>query len=118
MRLAFWLGAAGYPALEILYRGRTHYSMALAGGCATLLADRIRRMQLPRMAKALLCGAAITGVEGLCGCIWNREYRVWDYRHVPLNWRGQVCLPYSLLWCGLGAAVMEIMNQMDKRTAG
>ncbi len=118
MKHVFLLGAAGYPALEILYRGRTHYSMALAGGCAMLMADRIRRLRISKPAKILLCGAAITGIEALCGLIWNRHYRVWDYRRVPLNWRGQVCLPYALLWCMLGTVAMEIMNQAEKHGAG
>lgn len=118
MKHAFLLGAAGYPALEMLYRGRTHYSMSLSGGCAMLIADRMRRVHISPIAQALVFGAAVTGIEAACGCIWNRQYRVWDYRRVPLNWKGQVCLPYSLLWCGLGAVVMGIMNRAEKSGAG
>ncbi|MGN0752858.1 MAG: hypothetical protein ACI4ME_00225 [Aristaeellaceae bacterium] len=118
MKHAFLLGALGYPTLELLYRGRTHYSMALAGGCAAVLANRIRRLRISRPARAVLCGTAITEIEGLCGCIWNQDYRVWDYRQMPLNWRGQVCVPFSLLWCVLGGAAMEIMNRAEKHGIG
>lgn len=118
MKHAFLLGAVGYPALEILYRGRTHYSMSLAGGCAMIVADRLRRMRISPVTRAFLFGAAVTGIEAACGCIWNRRRQVWDYRRVPLNWRGQVCLPYSLLWCALGAAVMGFMNHAEKTGAG
>lgn len=112
MKHLFLLGAAGYPMLELLYRRRTHYSMSLAGGLSAMLIGKVSRTAIPRVAKPLVCAAGITGIEALCGSIWNREHQVWDYRHVPLNWRGQVCLPYSLLWCGLSAG---LLGYLDKR---
>lgn len=111
---AFLVGAIGYPMLEILWRGRTHYSMALAGGCAASLVNRIRRLPGKLPAKAILCAAAITGVEYACGSVWNRNFDVWDYRRMPLNWRGQICLPYSMMWCFLGAAAMKAFDLADK----
>lgn len=111
----FLLGAIGYPALELLYRRRTHYSMALAGGAAALLIDRIRKLPGGMVYKAALCGAGVTAIEFLCGMIWNRDYAVWDYRRVPLNWQGQICLRYTMLWCGLSAGVMAALNMLEKR---
>ena len=105
----FALGAIGYPLLELATRRRTHYSMALAGGLSMLLIHRLRRSSMRPVTKAILCGAGITAIEYACGRVWNRDYRVWDYRRVPLNWRGQVCLPYTLLWCGLSAAMLKAM---------
>jgi len=35
-----------------------------------------------------------------------RQHQIWDYRRMPLQWRGQVCLPYTALWCLLSAAVL------------
>ena len=35
--VTFCLGAAGYGLLEYLYRGRTHWTMLLAGGAALVL---------------------------------------------------------------------------------
>ena len=105
----FALGAIGYPLLELATRRRTHYSMALAGGLSTLLIHRLRRTSMRRLTQALCCGAGITAIEYACGRVWNRDYRVWDYRRVPLNWQGQICLPYTLLWCGLSAALLKAM---------
>ena len=107
----FAFGAIGYPLLELATRRRTHYSMALAGGLSTMLIRRLSRTSMRRMTQAMLCGAGITAIEYACGRIWNRNYRVWDYRHMPLNLQGQVCLPYSLLWCGLSAAVLKAMSR-------
>lgn len=30
----------------------------------------------------------------------------WDYSHLPLNLGGKVCLLFSLMWCGLGLALV------------
>ena len=42
MRRMFLFGAVAYPILELIYRRRTHYSMAIAGGISMLLIDKIR----------------------------------------------------------------------------
>ncbi len=110
----FLIGAAGYPLLEIAWRGRTHYSMAIAGGLSTMLLHRISRTKLLPCVQCFLGGIGITAVETVCGRIWNKHHQVWDYRRMPLNWRGQVCLPYSLLWCGLSA----IWLHLDKASLG
>lgn len=107
-------GAAGYPLLELLYRKRTHYSMAVAGGCASLWLSRISRLPLRSSAKAVLGGVGVTAVEYACGLLWNRRWQVWDYRHMPLNWRGQICLPYTIVWCGLCGALMPLYRSVRK----
>lgn len=113
----FCLGGTAYVALEMLWRGRSHSSMFLAGGgCFLLLGDLRRRLG----AKSLpLRGAAgsgvITAVELLTGLLVNRDHRVWDYRDLPLNFRGQICLPYSLLWVPLSIAAMEIYAAADRK---
>ncbi|MBQ8654238.1 MAG: hypothetical protein IJ507_04795 [Clostridia bacterium] len=111
----FLFGAAGYPLLEIIWRGRTHPSMALAGGMSLCAMRRISHLRLNRPAQALLCGLSVTGIEAVCGLIWNRRHQVWDYRRMPLNWRGQICLPYTLLWTLLSAAMLPLLNGRKKR---
>ena len=110
MLKAFLFGAVGYPALELLWRRRTHPSMALAGGAAMVLLRGIRRMPGALLMKAVLGGAAITGLEYAIGQAVNRDHRIWDYRHQPLNVQGQICLPYTLLWCGLSAGVLAVLD--------
>ena len=39
--LIFILGSCAYPTLEVLWRGYTHSSMALAGGVCMVLINRI-----------------------------------------------------------------------------
>ncbi len=99
----FLFGALGYPALEILWRGYTHPTMALAGGLgAVLLAGINRRLARGSLFLRLLAsGAAITLTELLFGVVFNLALgmEVWDYSDLPLSLLGQICLPYALLWC-------------------
>lgn len=113
----FLIGAAGYPLLELLWRGRTHCAMGLAGGAAMVLIRRISRTRLRPAAGALLCGAGITAIEYACGRIWNRDFAIWDYRRMPLNYRGQICLPYTALWCVLGGAALHVMRRHGRASA-
>ena len=108
MLKTFLAGAVTYPALEILWRGRTHPTMALAGGASLVMIRRVSRMRGSLLARAIVCGAGITAIEYLIGRKWNRSHRIWDYRHLPLNLHGQICLPYSALWCLLSAGVLAV----------
>ena len=110
---SFLLGAAGYPLLELCWRGRTHPSMALAGGFSCWSLNRLRRLPAPLWQKALLGGAAVTGIEAVAGLLWNRRHQVWDYRPMPGNWRGQICLPYAALWCLLSGACMALLDAAE-----
>ena len=96
----FLLGGFGYVGLELLWRGHSHYSMFLAGGVCFLLLGNLDRAK-PRLSLPVRCLAGagiITMVELAAGLLFNRQYQVWDYRHVPLNFMGQICLPFTLLW--------------------
>jgi len=111
----FWIGAAGYPLLELCWRRRTHPSMALAGGLSMKLLWILHRTgkDRPVWQQALLGGLMITGIEYGVGKVFNRRYQVWDYRRTPMNWQGQICVPYSLAWCALSAAACSIMRLSD-----
>lgn len=115
MKHPFVLGAVLYPALELVWRGRTHPSMALAGGAAMKALCRISQKHRPLWQQALLGGLMITGVEYAIGRIFNRRYQIWDYRKTPLNVLGQICLPFTLAWCALSAAALSVFRLWNRR---
>ena len=45
--------------------------------------------------------AYTTAVELVTGLLFNRELQIWNYSACPFNFRGQICLQYSLLWLPL-----------------
>ena len=110
----FTLGGAAYVGVELLWRGRSHSSMFLAGGTAFLLLGQLGKRKIRLPARALAGSAVITGVELAAGLVFNRDYRVWDYRQMPLHFKGQICLPYSLLWMPLSLGAMALYNRLDR----
>ena len=114
MLAAFLAGAAAYPMLELAWRGRTHPAMALAGGLSLSLLHTLSRTQKgrPLWQQALAGGMMITGVEYALGLAFNRRHQIWDYRRMPANLRGQICLPFTLAWCGLSALALGSMRML------
>ena len=111
----FILGGSGYVTLEMLWRGRSHISMFGAGGICLLLIGRLNELQ-PRMNLwvRILAGAGIiTAVELGTGFVANRDYSVWDYRQMRGNFRGQICLPFSLLWVPVSIGAMALYDVLD-----
>ena len=98
----FCFGALGYGGLELLYRGRTHWSMLLAGGiCMVVLYGLNQKLaHWPLLVRCCAGAGLITGVEFLFGLIFNRWLclSVWDYSACWGNLLGQICPLYSFLW--------------------
>ena len=113
----FLIGGSGYVGLELLWRGRSHISMFLAGGICFLLLGKLNRIrpQLPLLLRGTVGAVVITSVELAAGLLANRDYNVWDYRAMPMNFYGQVCLPFSLLWIPLSLVAMMLYNFLDTR---
>lgn len=111
----FYLGGAAYMTLEFIWRGRSHGSMFLLGGCCFLMLGRLRKTALPLPVQTLLGATGITGLELLTGLSVNRDYTIWDYRQMPLQYRGQICLPYSLLWVPVSLMGMLLFERAEKR---
>ena len=98
--LTFLTGAVIYYSIEMLWRGRSHWSMAVAGGICFYLIYLMYRI-FPSMPIVLGCiwgGVIITAVELGAGEIVNLRlgWNVWDYSQMPLNYKGQICLLFSL----------------------
>ena len=115
--LLFAAGGAGYVGLELLWRGRSHSSMFLAGGCCFLLLGMLdRAKRLPLLLRGAAGAGIVTAVELVAGLLVNRDYTVWDYRQMPFNFLGQVCLSYSLLWIPVSFGAMLLHRLFAHKT--
>ena len=78
----FVIGGLGYGLLEIIFRGFTHWTMALTGGLAYLLIYITNiKMKTRNLALRCLSGCLIiTALEFIVGCIVNRKLHmnVWS----------------------------------------
>lgn len=115
----FYLGGMCYSALELLWRGFSHWSMFLLGGSCFLILGRLEKLRprLPLVPRGVAAAVVITALELGCGLLVNRRYQVWDYRHLPLNYHGQICLPFSLLWVPLSLVAMLMYQWTDRKIA-
>lgn len=115
----FALGAAVYPVVELVWRGRTHWTMSLTGGLCTLLIHLCNR-RMKSSGLAARCGAGcavITLTEFAVGCVVNRMlgWNVWDYSGAPLNILGQICPLYCGFWFVLSLPVLAISSWLDEQ---
>ena len=110
----FYLGGCAYVALELLWRGRSHGSMFVAGGLCLVLVGLLRDLPLPFFLRTILGAAVITGVELATGLLVNRTFAVWDYRGQPGNFLGQICPLYCALWIPLAALVLVIYDPLER----
>ena len=109
---AFALGGSVYVGLELLWRRRSHVSMFCAGGISFLLLGKLRETRLPEIVKPVAGAGMITLMELLTGLLVNRDHLVWDYRKLPLNYRGQICLPFTLLWIPVSVLGMDLYRSV------
>ena len=118
--LLFYTGGATYLTLELLYRGRSHGSMFLAGGACFLLIGQLNRVEprLPLPLRALVGALIVTAVELGAGMLVNRQYQVWDYRDQPGNFMGQICPVFSALWVPLSLLAGVLYDRMDRQIEG
>lgn len=99
--ILFIIGGFLYVLIELLWRGRTHWTMFTVGGICFLfigLINEIFTFDMPLIRQQAISAVMISIVELLAGLLINCNYTIWDYRNMPLNVMGQVCLPYTILW--------------------
>lgn len=115
--LLFYLGGAVYFIMELLWRGRSYGSMFLLGGiCFWLLGQFGTHFpRVPLAVKAVLGAALVTALELGTGLLVNRDFTVWDYRSLPYNYHGQICLNFSLLWVPVSLIAMLLYEKAEQR---
>lgn len=102
----FLIGAGAYAAIEILWRGYTHWTMAVLGGLLFLLLGGINNW-LPwdmSLAFQVVIGTVmVTAVEFAAGLILNvwLGLGIWNYSELPGNVLGQICPQFTAAWAGL-----------------
>ena len=102
MSAVFCIGAGGYTLVEILWRGYTHWTMALTGGVCFLCIylTELYFTCAPMWKKCLVGSLAITQAELIVGFFVNilLAWNVWDYSDQAIHLFGQICPLYSALW--------------------
>lgn len=110
----FIFGAINYVALETLWRGYSHWTMAIAGGICTVMIYVLNKecANMHMIYKCISGAVIITSVEFITGVIVNivLKWNVWDYSQQPFNFLGQICLEYFIYWFLLCIPIIKLFN--------
>jgi len=115
--VVFCVGAGAYAALELAFRGFTHWSMLPVGGlCFSGLYHITEVSEESRHIQWIMGAAFITAVEFISGSILNIAlgWGVWDYSGRAGNLYGQICPLFSAIWlmlCIPGCAICQILRR-------
>lgn len=107
------IGGAAYVLIELEWRGHSHISMFALGALCFVLLGGINEFipwELGMVWQMLIGAAIVTALEFVVGVIVNiwLGLRVWDYSNLPLNFMGQICLPFSLAWVALSGVAIVV----------
>ena len=96
----FFLGGGAYAALELAWRGTTHWTMFAAGGACLCLLQKLAAAPLPLAGAAALGAAGVSGLELAVGAVCRSllHTEVWDYTAEWGNVAGLICPRYSFYW--------------------
>lgn len=105
-------------ALELCWRGRTHWTMGLLAACLCVpldIANEHIPWEMPLPLQAILGGLTVTGAELCAGLVLNvwLGLGVWDYSNLPFNFMGQICPQFTALWCLLCLAVIPAFDWLE-----
>jgi uncharacterized membrane protein len=98
------VGGFTYYGIELLYRGRSHWTMFILGGICFIYCGLQNEImpndKYPLWKQVLYSDIFVIIAEFITGCIVNIHlgWNVWDYSNLPLNLLGQSCPQFALLF--------------------
>jgi uncharacterized membrane protein len=113
------LGGMLYYFMELTTRGHSHYSMMLCGGLSFYAASLINRYfegKLSLLSRMILSAIVITLIELCFGLYFNLylHLHVWDYSTHLIQYKGQICLTFSILWFFLSLPIFWVEKGVRK----
>ena len=115
----FLLSGTVYYGMEILFKKShtSHWSMFLLAGFAGLFfidgLNDLFSFEMDYLLQILICTIAITAGEYVVSITLNQNYTIWDYRNMPFNIGGQVCLPFCFIWMFLSAIFIPFLDWVE-----
>lgn len=109
----FSIGAVAYALIEVLWRGYTHWTMAVLGGLLFVLIGGINNWipwDMPLCLQAIIGSLLVTGAELIVGVVLNiwLGLGIWDYSEMPFNVLGQVCPQFTAAWAALSIVAIVL----------
>lgn len=101
--ILFLIGGFIYVAIELGFRGHSHWTMFLLGGLCFILIGGLNNYipwEMSIIKQGIIGALIITSLEFIFGLVLNLYLNlgIWDYSNMPFNILGQICLPFSMAW--------------------
>lgn len=114
----FLFGFMAYVTLEVIYRGYSYPLMGLCGAITILLLDQINNKiswDVDILLQGVIGSLIITFFEFVIGELFLNGVLpvMWDYSNLFLNYKGIICLPFSLAWIGLSIVAVVIADAIN-----
>ncbi len=114
----FLTGFCVYITIEVCFRGYSYPVMGLCGGVILLIIDLINEeisWDMDILLQGCIGALIATLFEFIIGsiCIRFGFAVMWDYSDMPLNYRGIICLPYTLVWIPVSIAGIFIADAIN-----
>lgn len=114
----FYIGFTTYVSIEVVFRGYSHWLMGVCGGLAVVLLDKLNdyiSWDMDILVQGSIGSLLITAFELIIGLISQAGFlpQMWDYSNMPLNFRGIICLPFSLIWIGLSIVAIMVADAIN-----
>ena len=106
------IGGTIYFYIETLWRGYSHWTMALVGGICFIAIGAINEYipwKMGIVQQSLIGACMVTVIEFIAGLILNvwLSLAIWDYSNLPFNIMGQICLPFFFAWIFAVAIIVD-----------
>lgn len=114
----WFLGGYIYYNFELIFRGFSHWTMFLLGGICLLfiyIQGKLMCWQDGLIVQIFRSIIFVTAMEFITGIIVNKwlMWNVWDYSSLPFNLWGQICLPFSIIFCALCMVGILLTGYID-----
>lgn len=111
----FIFGFMSYITIEVIFRGYSYPLMGICGGIVFVLLDKLNdriSWDMDILVQGVIGSLLITSLEFIIGEMSLRGLiqPMWDYSDMPFNYKGIICLPFSLIWVGLSIVAIVVAD--------
>lgn len=101
--ILFMVGFCVYITIEVMFRGYSYPLMGCCAGIALIVLDKINdrlSFDVDVLFQCMVGSAIVTLMEFIIGSISLLGYlpKMWDYSSLMFNYKGIICLPFSIVW--------------------
>ena len=105
--LACWKIKQRYPEANVVVTPADAYVPDISAFASTLRTA----LDFTRSGGAIVC----VGIDFTLGMMVNQDYSLWDYRDLPFNFMGQVCLQNSLVYTTAAVLIVWVFYPLMDR---